>query len=101
MPGCPRRHRVPIVGHCRHHLRHVFRSNSSGIIDHAEEQQCGAVHDFRALFCHGAHEGAIEQLPFGGRSYVPTVPATHRPCFPSMASLSRLSTLECTSRVYS
>ena len=24
------------------------------------------MHDFRALFCHGAHEGAIEQLPFGG-----------------------------------
>ena len=36
-----------------------------GIIDHTEKKHRGAVHDFRSPFRYGAHERAIEQLPFG------------------------------------
>lgn len=56
--SCPHLKLLPLP------LPAIYFSKGTGIIDHAEEQQRGTVHDFHSLLCYRAHERTVEQLPF-------------------------------------
>ena len=70
-----------------------------GIIDHSKKQHCRTAHDFRPPFRHGNR--SVSSNCCRSEGFICADISRHSlTIFSNMASLSRLSTLECTSREY-